>query len=85
MTADFLPGLLWVENRIHQLSAELSRPVDCLEWPRPIDANAKKIPLKIWRCGDFRTVEFRRKEMGDVEGDPLIQRWLGERIKEGLG
>jgi hypothetical protein len=35
MTADFLPGLLWVENRIHQLSAELSRPVDCLEWPRP--------------------------------------------------
>jgi hypothetical protein len=41
------PGLLWVETRIRQLSAELGRPVDCLEWPRSIDARAKKIPLKI--------------------------------------
>lgn len=35
MTPDLLPGLLWVETRIRQLSAELGRPVDCLEWPRP--------------------------------------------------
>jgi hypothetical protein len=51
------PGLLLVENRIRQLSAELGRPVDCLQWPRP-------------------------KELLEVEGDPEIQRQLGERIKE---
>jgi len=34
------PGLLWVEKRIRQLSAELGQPVDCMEWPRQIYARA---------------------------------------------
>ncbi len=53
MTPNLEPGILWVETRIRQLSAEVGRPVDCLEWPRPTDAQFGQmmmvgvVPLKI--------------------------------------
>lgn len=87
---DLLDGLRWVENRIRQLSQELGRPVDCLQWPRPTDAQfgqmmmAGVVPLKICRGGEFQIIEFRRGELRDVEGDPEIQRRLGERIREAM-
>jgi hypothetical protein len=87
-TMNGLPGVesskILVENRIRKLAQELGRPVDCLEWPRPIDASAKEITLKIWRCGDFRTVEFKPRELLEVEGDPKVQRRLEERIRDVL-
>ena len=57
MTNNLESGFLWAENRIRELSAELDRPVDCLEWPQPTDARygqmmmAGVVPLKIWRGG----------------------------------
>ncbi len=36
MTANLESGLLWVEKRIRELAQELGRPIDCLEWLRPI-------------------------------------------------
>ena len=87
MIPDLDPGLLWVENRIRELSRELDRPEDCMEWPRPGDPTIARsfktntIPLRIWRGEEFRIIEFRQTELRDVEGDPEVQRRLGERIK----
>jgi len=90
MIANLEPGLLWIEKRIRELSLEFGRPVDCMEWIQPTDAQygqmmmAGIIPLKICRGGEFRIVEFQRKELLEVEGDPEVQRRIGERIQEGL-
>jgi len=84
------PGLLWVEKRIRELVAELGRPVNCLEWPRPGDPTiprsfkANTIPLRIWRGGEFQIIEFKRGEFRDVGVSKEIQRRLGERIREDL-
>lgn len=62
MTPTLLHGLLWVENRIRQLSRELGRLVDCLEWPRP------KELLEVEGDPDVqRLVEGRMRE-GDIIG-----------------
>jgi hypothetical protein len=80
-------GLLWVENRIRELSGELGRPVDYMEWPRPGDPTiarsfkANTIPLRTWRGGELRILEFRQKELMELFGDPELQRWLGERMR----
>ena len=90
MTPNLDPSLLWVERRIRELSAELGQPVDCLEWLRPTDAlygqmmRARVVPLKIWRGGEFRIIEFKRSEFRDVEASKEIQGRLGERIREAL-
>jgi len=74
-------GLLWVQNRIRELSEDPGRPVDCLEWPQP-QPPAGLIPLKIWRGGAYGLVEFQREELLKVEGDPEVQRRVGERMRE---
>jgi hypothetical protein len=90
MLSDLDSGLLWVENRIRELAKELGRPVDCVEWPKPNDAQYGQImlsgiiPLKIWRGGEFRIIEFLKTELRDVEETLEIQRWLEVRIREGL-
>jgi hypothetical protein len=90
MSPNLASGLLCVEKWIRELTLELGRPADCLEWPRPIDAQygqmmmAGIVPLKIWRGGEFRIVEFQRGELVDKEGDPEIHRRLGEKIRGGL-
>ena len=66
-------SLLWVEQRIRQLSKELGQPVDCLEQVRPIEARAGQMPLKIWRGGEFRILEVQREWLFDANGDPEIQ------------
>ena len=64
MTINLDPGLLWVKNRIRELSQELGRPIDCLEWPLPGDPTiagafiAGTIPLRIWRDGEFQIIDF---------------------------
>ena len=73
-----------IENRIRELMQELSQPVDCMEWPRQIDASVRKIHLKIWRGGEFRIVEFRWKELLKVEGHPAAQKRLYTKIGIGL-
>ena len=75
------PGLPSAENWIRELSQEFGRRTDCMEWPREIDARAKKIPPELWPGGEFGIVELRKKELLEVEGDPAVQRGLGERIK----
>lgn len=45
MTPDLDAGLLWVENRIRELSRELDRPVYCMEWLRQFGSRTKKTPL----------------------------------------
>ena len=62
--------------------------MDCLEWPRPTDAQygqmmiAGVVFLKIWRGGEFRTMEFQRDELVHVEGDLEVQRRGEERMRE---
>jgi len=80
MTPSLDAGLLWVEARIRALAQELGRPMDAFEWPRARPP-AGPIPLKIWRGGAYRLVEFSREELLAVEGDPELQRRLGERIR----
>ena len=59
------PGLLWVEARIRALSQEIGRPVDLLEWPRPLDPYGDgPLTLKLWRGGWFRVVEREAREAG---------------------
>lgn len=83
-------GLLWVENRVCELSQELEPPVYCMEWIKPTDVQygqmmiAGIVPLKIWRGEEIRIVEFHRKELLEVEGDPELNRHLGERIGQTL-
>ncbi len=73
------PGLLWVEKRIRDLSQELGQPVDCLEWPQPFDASAKKIPLKLWRGGEFRREVRQTSILADVLHDSTILRGVRQR------
>jgi len=91
LTSKLESGLLWFEKRIRDLSVELCRTVDGLEWPRsghalPADHFfAGIIPLKLWHGEEFRIVEFRDDELKDVEDSPAIQERLSERIREALG
>lgn len=90
MTTGLDAGLLWIERRIRELSKELNRPVDCMELARPGDPTiarsfvAHTIPLKIWRGGEIRIIEFRRSELRDVEKEPTIQHRLEEQITVAL-
>jgi hypothetical protein len=93
-TVNVLPGVEYgnisVEINIREISKELSRAVDCLEWPRPGDPTiarsfkAGTIPLRIWHGGEFQMVEFLETELEDVEATPEMQERLEERIREGL-
>lgn len=80
ITLDLDAGLLWIETRIRELAKEPGWTVYCMEWSRQIDAQTKRISLKLWCGEEFRTIEFRREEMLGVEGDPEVQQRLGERI-----
>jgi hypothetical protein len=54
-------GILWVQAWIRQLSDELGRLVDRLEWPRPLPP-AGLIPVKIWRVGAYSNLSLDRDE-----------------------
>ena len=73
MTRSLEPGLLWVEVRIRTLSVQLGRPVDCVEWPRPLDPYGDgPLALEIWRGGRFRVVDFAREELREVKGNVAV-------------
>ena len=39
------------------------------------------LALKLWRGGEYRTLEFSGEDLLQVEGDPEVQRRLGERMR----